>query len=168
MPRRDHRENFESVRDVEVAIRCFDVANRSRSLRVVSLPADMVALVLPPGEIAILAPANVVQLREALWAGVRAAAKAEDHYSAGDDDSVRCFHTTISCMDVVGRDRELIVSSVKGPLIELSSPAGEVAVLRPLKVGQLREALRTACAAALKRSGAVMQPASNALLAVQV
>jgi hypothetical protein len=49
----------------------------------------------------------------------------------------------ISCRDVAGRRREIIVFADHGRVV-MVSPPGETAVLTPLEVGRLRAALRDA------------------------
>jgi hypothetical protein len=49
----------------------------------------------------------------------------------------------ISCRDVAGRRRDIIVFTDHGRVIVVSPP-GETAVLSPLEVGRLRAALRDA------------------------
>ena len=49
----------------------------------------------------------------------------------------------ISCRDVAGRRRDIIVFADRGRVVMLSPP-GETAVLTPVEVGRLRSALREA------------------------
>jgi len=49
----------------------------------------------------------------------------------------------ISCRDVAGRRRDIIVFTDRGRVV-MVSPPGETAVLTPLEVGRLRAALRAA------------------------
>ncbi len=49
----------------------------------------------------------------------------------------------ISCRDVAGRRRDIIVFTDRGRVV-LVSPPGETAVMSPLEVGRLRAALRDA------------------------
>jgi hypothetical protein len=49
----------------------------------------------------------------------------------------------ISCRDVTGRRRDIIVFTDSGRVV-LIAPPGETAVLAPLEVGRLRAALRDA------------------------
>jgi len=49
----------------------------------------------------------------------------------------------ISCKDVAGRRRDIIVFTDRGRVV-IVSPPGETAVLSPLEVGRLRAALRDA------------------------
>jgi hypothetical protein len=53
----------------------------------------------------------------------------------------------VSCRDVVGRRRDIVVSTEHGHVV-MVVPPGETAVLAPLEVGLLRAALREAAAEA--------------------
>lgn len=164
---RARRELSRKATKSEVVVRCFDTAHRAKGLRVIVLPSNMIALLVPPGEVALLAPGHVVQLRDALREAVFGAAEAEDRGQSGDA-SLHCFHTTIPCTDAVGRVRALTVSASVGPLVELAAPAGGVAILQPLKVGQLRDALRIARDTVLGQAPTVMQAASPVAESEQV
>lgn len=152
----------------ETVIRCLDFAHRRASLRVMLLPTNMIAVLVPPGEVSLLEPEQVVQLRDVLRVALVGAAEAEDRCPDNVGVSLHCFHTAVSCLDAVGRERELKVSFVRGPLIELASPAGGTAVLQPLKVGRLRGALQTALDCVRERSIGVMQAASSTVTSEQV
>nr|WP_246477733.1 hypothetical protein [Saccharothrix ecbatanensis] len=49
-----------------------------------------------------------------------------------------------ACRDIAGRRREILVLPTGNDRVALVFPPGEVAVLRPLQVGRLRDALRDA------------------------
>jgi hypothetical protein len=55
----------------------------------------------------------------------------------------------VSCRDVAGRRRDIIVFTDGGRVV-LIAPPGETAVLAPLEVGRLRAALRDAIVDAAK------------------
>ncbi|MGH3992802.1 MAG: hypothetical protein ACRDSN_10120 [Pseudonocardiaceae bacterium] len=59
----------------------------------------------------------------------------------------------ISCRDVAGRRRDIIVFPDRGRVV-MVSPPGETAVLTPLEVGRLRAALRDAICEAADIEGA--------------
>lgn len=58
----------------------------------------------------------------------------------------------MSCRDVAGRRREILVCT-EGDHVVLVAPPGETAVLSPLEVGRLRAALRDAVMAAAVNVG---------------
>jgi hypothetical protein len=150
----------------EVKVECRDIVGRRRAVRVILLPDNTIALIVPPGEVALLGPDEVLQLRTALRQAVFIACdvlSGNDGLYAAPPSSFLC--ATIPCADAVGRKRAISVRSMSEQPVVLIAPAGGVAVLQPLQVGRMRATLRDARAIALHRetlASEAMQVASPA------
>lgn len=133
----------ETRRPQEIKVRCRDVVGRRRFIRVVLLQGRTIALIVPPGEVAVLNSDDVLHLRSALREAVFVACDAlgggDCSHAALDLSFLSC---TIPCEDAAGRPRTITVTATSGEPVMLIAPAGGVAVLQPLQTGSLRGALR--------------------------
>ncbi|MET8763081.1 hypothetical protein [Lentzea sp. NPDC004782] len=136
-------QSSETRRPQEIKVRCRDIVGRRRFIRVVLLQGSTIALIVPPGEVAVLNSDDVLHLRGALRQAVFVACDALDggdySHAATDLSFLSC---TIPCEDAVGRQRTITVTATSGEPIMLIAPAGGVCVLQPLQTGSLRGALR--------------------------
>lgn len=130
------------------SVRCHDVAGRRRTVRVRPTDIGHVIVVVPPGEVAELTADEVLHLWTVLRlavidaAGVRRSLRSAD--AAASYRNVRGMFA-VPCLDVIGRDdRAVTIAPISDGHVSITAPAGGAAVLAPLQVGALREALRDA------------------------
>lgn len=136
----------------KVKVGCRDVVGRRRLIHVILLPDNMIALIFPPGEIAVLGPDEVLELRSELRQAVFMACDALPEEAGPCMASPQNFlSAAIPCTDASGRAQAICVRSMSGQPVVLIAPAGGVAVLQPLQVGRMRATLRDVRAVALHR-----------------
>ncbi|WP_112273555.1 hypothetical protein [Lentzea terrae] len=144
-----------------VAVRCHDVAGRSRHVLISRMADEQVALTIPPGEVATLSGLQVDDLRDELRAAAFNAAGALVGERGEFPPAPNLRRVEIPCTDAVGRHRDIVVLSGVDNPVTLIAPAGGLAVLWSYQIGNLRYRLKNA-----KLN--VMQAASSAVVGERI
>lgn len=122
-----------------VTVPCRDVGHRQREVAVTPLLDERVMVTVPPGEVAMFAPREAEECRDALRAAVTGATLEPPQGTTACGSITR----TIPCSDAIGRDRSVIIT-VGGGRVVVAAPPGGIAIFTPTRVGQLCAALRAA------------------------
>lgn len=123
-----------------VTVPCRDVGHRQREVAVTPLLDERVMVTVPPGEVAMFAPKEAGECRDALRAAVTGAA-VEPPQGVTARGSFSC---TVPCSDAIGRDRSVIITVGGGGRVVVAAPPGGIAILTPIRVGHMCAALRAA------------------------
>lgn len=123
-----------------VTVPCRDVGHRQREVAVTPLLDERVMVTVPPGEVAMFAPKEAEECRDALRAAVTGATVEPPQGMTACGSVTRI----IPCLDAIGRDRSVIITVGGGGRVVVVAPPGGIAILTPIRVGQLCAALRVA------------------------